>query len=544
MKFLKSSRRKNPRISFVLLDWSVRESFHLLHYLGLQNVSRDLFEVLVIEYYSRESEPVRRYEDQVDTWLLLQMPEECYYHKHLMYNAGILLGRGEIIVICDSDAMVREGFVAAVIDQFEKDPAIVLHLDQFRNVKREYHPFNFPTFEEVMGAGCMNNVQGKTKGILDAEDPLHTRNYGACMCARREDLVAIGGADEHIDYLGHICGPYEMTFRLFNLGRREIWHEDEFLYHTWHPGQAGVANYLGPHDGRHMSTLALEALTSGRILPFVENPLIRSHRSREAISDEAVMEGLVDETWIQEWRIDRVRQTIRERGFSGKPGYVKTYKGRRIDLGSDGFRCLPIIEAFNPLSNTQEGGSVSELESATLKEMESRIDRTIPLAMKTVHALGKVYLALWLAMQHVKKRVDAVLASPSSGSGEHMQKLTSRARYHQFLTRTGDLSRLFCDLTASLHLLRERGWLEGKNRMGILMTDSNWSKSCLGFLSRVGILPPVKTACIHDSRRFEEFWRELVEKRGDVLLILTRDLYAKHHALPFSREIRQKAVII
>jgi hypothetical protein len=77
------------------------------------------------------------------------------------------------------------------------------------------------------------------------EDIIHSRNYGACFCARRDLLIQIGGADEHIDFIGHICGPYDLTFRLINIGCKEIWHETEFLYHTWHPGQAGENNYLG-----------------------------------------------------------------------------------------------------------------------------------------------------------------------------------------------------------------------------------------------------------------------------------------------------------
>jgi hypothetical protein len=50
------------------------ESFHLLRYLRDQGIPRDRFEVIVI-----------------GAWVLLGMPEECYYHKHLMYNIGIVL---------------------------------------------------------------------------------------------------------------------------------------------------------------------------------------------------------------------------------------------------------------------------------------------------------------------------------------------------------------------------------------------------------------------------------------------------------------------
>ena len=52
---LKRSTRRAPAISIVLLDWSVRESFHLLHYLGRQNVPREHFEVIVVEYLTRDS---------------------------------------------------------------------------------------------------------------------------------------------------------------------------------------------------------------------------------------------------------------------------------------------------------------------------------------------------------------------------------------------------------------------------------------------------------------------------------------------------------
>jgi hypothetical protein len=98
------------------------------------------------------------------------------------------------------------------------------------------------------------------------------------MSALRHDLVAIGGADEHIDYLGYVCGPYEMTWRLANFGKKEVWHENERTYHVWHPGQLGDRNYFGPHDGRHMSSTVLAVRRSGRILPIMENPAIKELR--------------------------------------------------------------------------------------------------------------------------------------------------------------------------------------------------------------------------------------------------------------------------
>ncbi|WP_305016846.1 glycosyltransferase family A protein [Mycobacterium tuberculosis] len=62
-----------------------------------------------------------------------------------MYNAGILLAQGEICVICDSDAMVRPGFIRSIISSFEAAPDIVLHIDQFRNSRRDLYPFDDAT---------------------------------------------------------------------------------------------------------------------------------------------------------------------------------------------------------------------------------------------------------------------------------------------------------------------------------------------------------------------------------------------------------------
>jgi hypothetical protein len=306
----------SPKLSIILLDWSCRESFHVLDYLADQTVPRYQYELIWIEYYDRRSIDIDKKLNghallgkppAVDRWVLMRMPRDVYYHKHLMYNTGIVLSRGKIVAICDSDTIVKNTFVGTIIQAFEQDPNIVLHLDQVRNNDRRFYPFNYPTIEEVVGQGSINWKDGKTTGLWDTADILHTRNYGACMAALRDDLVKIGGADEHIDYLGHVCGPYDMTFRLINQGKRELWHPAEFLYHVWHPGQAGEKNYIGPHDGRHMSSRALLARLTGRILPFLENPVIRCLRLGKnffALKDSFAQ--LISEENLKSWSLKNI----------------------------------------------------------------------------------------------------------------------------------------------------------------------------------------------------------------------------------------------
>ena len=315
MKILFKNECSKPIVSLILLDWSCRESFHTLKYLSEQTVPRDQYEIIWIEYYNRcsieISEGLKESEQLgkppiVDKWIAIEMPEDVYYHKHLMYNIGIVVSRGEIVVICDSDAIVKPTFIDSIIKAFKKDSNIVLHMDEVRNVDKRFHPFQYPSFNEIIGKGCINWVAGKTTGVLEKKDPIHVRNYGACMCALRENLLSIGGADEHIDYLGHICGPYDMTFRLVNAGKKEVWHQEEFLYHVWHPGTDGLNNYLGPHDGKNVSSTALEAIEMKRILPLLENPAIKLIRlqGETSIDHERILEQLINKDTVDGWRIN------------------------------------------------------------------------------------------------------------------------------------------------------------------------------------------------------------------------------------------------
>jgi hypothetical protein len=307
---------RNAEVSVVLLDWSVRESYHGLDYLSKQTINRAQYEVIWIEYYDKQAKEIEERLREcerlgkppiVDKWIVMGIPDNIYYHKHLMFNIGIIASHGKIITFCDSDATVSPTFVESIVKSFEEDKNIVLHMDEVRNTDRRFYPFNYPRVEEAKGKGCINWKNGKTTGLLDKEDPLHTRNYGACMSALREDLISIGGADEHMDYLGHICGPYEMTFRLVNAGKKEIWHQEEFLYHTWHPGTDGKKNYMGPHDGRNVSTTALEARRKGRVMPLVENPAIRMLRLKQ---DDIIYEPLllqaIPEKDMENWRAEKL----------------------------------------------------------------------------------------------------------------------------------------------------------------------------------------------------------------------------------------------
>jgi hypothetical protein len=326
---LDNSTQSNPLVSVVLVDWSCRESYHALHYLNHQSIARDQYEIIWIEFYDRQAEGIhkRLEEDRksgsplsLDQWIALGFSHDLCHHKHLMYNVGITAARGRIVTFCDSDAMLKPSFVESIIGTFNydknpdfKDSGAVLHCDEVRNSAKRFYPFGYPEFEEVLGEGCINWEGTTTTGLADENDFLHRRNYGACMSALKKDLIAIGGADEHLDYLGHICGPYEMTFRLCNYGIKEYWHPSEFLYHTWHPGTDGEYDHLGPHDGHHMSSTAITAKTTGRVLPLKENPAIQKLRQSEKIPDRATLIKHALEVDHSLWNIKSLKKLDQKR---------------------------------------------------------------------------------------------------------------------------------------------------------------------------------------------------------------------------------------
>lgn len=540
MRFIKRSARRDPRLTLILLDWSVRESFHLLHYLAAQDVPRDSFEVLVIEYYSRVSEAIRKFEGEVDTWLLLEMPEDCYYHKHLMYNAGIVLARGEICVICDSDAMVKPGFIRAILETFEREPQAALHLDQFRNNRRDLHPFSYPSFEEVAGEGCINNRGGTPSGMLDQEDPIHSRNYGACMCARRADLIGIGGADEHVDFLGHICGPYDLTFRLVNRGLRELWHPGEFMYHTWHPGQAGVDNYLGPHDGRHMSSTSLAALASGRVRPLVENPAIRRLREAPGTPAEELID-LIDRPQNREdWRRANIESGDLPKRYDAIDLHIANYKGFLVYREADRYYAHLPLDAHR--GRGDDGRYTQYVEGGSLEAVQAGIDRITPWTIELSLLLARFLVYAWQLPRYLAGQALYALREPRAfmaRAKQGVKEVTAQVgrRKAQFAAEGRTLAEAMSDLVPNLHFLSGRGPVS-------VVVESRLPEYYLRLLQGLGIVPPARLMRARNVAQAVPLFDAAVRAQDASLLLVGRRLYMRCYPLVAGRGFGRRLIVV
>ena len=74
MEILKWEKKEKSKISFILFDWSVRESFHILDYFAKQTIPKKDFELIWIEFYNRRPEQIRQKISMVDKWIILEYP--------------------------------------------------------------------------------------------------------------------------------------------------------------------------------------------------------------------------------------------------------------------------------------------------------------------------------------------------------------------------------------------------------------------------------------------------------------------------------------
>jgi glycosyltransferase involved in cell wall biosynthesis len=264
-----------PKISIVLLDWSCRESFHALDWLLKQNVTKQEYEIIWVELYDRVVDDAMEKADTVIT-----CGQTGTYHKHLGYNIGLLYARGELITICDSDAVFPPDFIESIMNSFYPGGSTI-------PVSKVLMHYEWRT--SSLYPKDMNNIEDLKKHEWADLWP----NVGACMTMTVNDVIRLGGFDEHRSYKGYICGPYDLGWRAVNAGVPEEWHDESIaLWHFSHPDPPATygqkfsiklwSEKTYPHIDHHALT-AVEAFSTGRILPLAENSQIFKLRMQRRI---------------------------------------------------------------------------------------------------------------------------------------------------------------------------------------------------------------------------------------------------------------------
>ena len=272
----KNSAPHAPRLSFILLDWGCRERFNTLDWLLKQDIPKDQYELIWVELYDRVVDEVMEKADVVIT-----CNQRGAYHKHIGYNIGLLQAQGELVCVCDSDAVFPPGFVRSVFHSFRIEreemavPLVLMHYEWRTSL--------------LYPDGLSDTMSLKDSARWQWW-PLIV-NEGACMTVRRSDAIRFGGFDEHPSYIGYLCGPYDLGWRLVNAGWPEIWHDESVaLWHFAHPDPIGTNGQKAslkqlmekayPHIHGHALT-AVEAFSMGRFQPLLENPKIWALRMQD-----------------------------------------------------------------------------------------------------------------------------------------------------------------------------------------------------------------------------------------------------------------------
>ena len=133
------------KISVILLDWGVRESFHAIEYLNNQTgIKRDEYELVWVEYFCRRVPDLveAKKNGKIDNYLVLgNMPG--FYKKHVGWNEGVAVSKGEVVVLCDSDAIFPSNFLKEIVCFFDENIDSFLHIDEIRSNNRNLWPFDY-----------------------------------------------------------------------------------------------------------------------------------------------------------------------------------------------------------------------------------------------------------------------------------------------------------------------------------------------------------------------------------------------------------------
>lgn len=262
--------RAKPLVSIVLLDWSVREYYQALQFLNDQDVPRELYELIWVELYDRVAPEAMQHADWVIT-----CNQQGIYHKHVGYNVGLLHARGEVVTVCDSDAVFPREFVSSILAAFPNSEPSAHSLVLMHYQWRTSSPY------PQDGVLSLDKISSYKWAEL-------WPNVGACMSVRKRDAIRFGGFDEHRTLRGYWCGPYDLGWRMVNAGIPEVWQDSTVaLWHFAHTNPS--AEFLVkstrkqrrekayPHADYHAYT-AMEAFASGRLLPLEENAEIFARR--------------------------------------------------------------------------------------------------------------------------------------------------------------------------------------------------------------------------------------------------------------------------
>ncbi len=219
------ARKKEIKISIVMVDGGFRENVFGAQYFSQQDFPHEQYEVIWVDYYNTINKEVEL-NSRVRS---ITLNKTGIYHSSYCFNRGISDARGEVVVIVDGDQIVPPDFLQRVWECHKYLDKLVVYgyrYDEIRNGSLQ----------------SFDLQELKTKCVLK-----NAFNYGSCLTVRKKWLIEMNGYELHQIFQSgfHANGLY-MYSRFKNMGMAIQWEPSLRLYHPWHPHTLATAWEYNP----------------------------------------------------------------------------------------------------------------------------------------------------------------------------------------------------------------------------------------------------------------------------------------------------------
>jgi hypothetical protein len=343
---------------------------------------------------------------------------------------------------------------------------------------------------------------------------------------------------------------------LINYGLRELWDDREFTYHTWHPGQAGADNYLGPHDGRHMSTTSIEALTSGRVSPLAENEAIHLLRTGAAHDADEVLAKLIPSDAGREWDLKYIEANASHVRFANYKVPLGVFKGFRIMSEFGRVIAYPVTERRHEIEGRVQ---TAAFEGISEDEVKEKIVKARPARLAFVDCVTAWYVfpfcvlgfllrrcrSLPLSLPQQVKSLFGVMAAPFIfiavllfAPAPLIGKLR-RLRRDSISEAKG-----FDHIAATLNNLIRWGSLKEGEGVPVVLTDRRRLMYFLLLLRLLRLAPRIIIRRVSDVEKVRDVLTDLESRKWSGQLLVPAELFNHFHAAISPMAAAERLVVV